>query len=138
MSEDTKTKDLFEDEVVDEGSAKAEDVLEGLIAERDPNSKMKSVAEVLNEPAKDVVQASLDGHLTSTARKTAMDLHKQTKLKVVIPKDPMSKIKDAKLDTVVAAINGHTFQMMRETPIMIPEEIYYLLSEGGYNPTIVR
>lgn len=137
MSKKKEAVDIFDEVVEQEQDLEKpqDDLQEGFIAESDSKSKMgRSVTDISNEPAEDIVKVSLDGQLTALGRETAKKLAEAEKFKVKVPINPM-----AKDDTfVTASINGWNFQVKRGEPVMLPVEIIDLLANAGYNPTLVR
>jgi hypothetical protein len=137
-----KEKELFADSEVneneiidpDEEMVEHDDLKEGMLAERDPASKMRDPLEEHKGPAVDIVKKSLDGQLTHLGRETAKKLDKMKKFKVLIP------FKDLNTgdDFVVVGTNGWNSQIKRGKPVMLPEEIIIRLSNSGESPTLVR
>ena len=106
-------------------------IVQGLSADKDPSSEMPENNQ--GNEAQDILRKSIDSQVTQLGKNTAKQLAKQKKYKVVIPKDKLNP----KDNFVVVGINGWNFQIMRDTPVLVPEAVYTLLVEGGYGPTVI-
>lgn len=128
--EEKITKDM-----ITENRKASNGVTEGLAAERDPASIPKPFYDT-KEAAKEVFgsSAGVEAQVSEISRATAAELAKYPKEKVIIPKDKLNPHDGF----VVVGINGWNIQIMRDTPVLLPEPVVILLEQGGYAPTRVR
>lgn len=111
----------------------AEAVKEG-VPERDQASIPKPLYDKEAEAIDFTEQQGIEAQVTAIARKTAEELKKFPKEKVMIPADKLNP-----QDTyAVVGINGWNLQIQRGVPVLLPVPVVELLEDGGYNPTRVR
>ncbi len=131
----TKEKDLFADVENVEEVAPPDDIQDGMIAEVEPHSKMKTIVnEASRKDAIDIVAEALKHPQTKEAKETGVMLNEMEKIKVLVPKDKMA----TEDDHLTVGINAFFTPLRKGEPIMVPDPIYNLLVDGGYNPTLVR
>ena len=117
------------------GEAREDAVSEGLAADRDPSSTVKPVYDKKAE-AEDMFApgGGVEAQVSQLSRKTAEELKKFPKHKVMIPADKLNPGHGS----VVVGINGWNIQIMRGVPVLLPEPVIELLVNGGYNPTHIK
>ncbi len=138
-----KDTDIFDEEIeekTDDQSIESEedvtppdDIKDGLVAESDPRSRMYNPLALAKGPAEDLISNSLKEQKSSLGRKTAQELDKQKKYKIMLPMDKLNPD-----DTfVTVATNGWVAQIKRNKPVMVPKEILTRLINSGETPTVV-
>lgn len=109
------------------------DLEQGIKAEAVPESQVASVFKQFDQEAVDVSANSLEKAVQQMGRATGMKLDKGEKVKILVRTDPLNK----DIDDCIVSINGWIYRIWRNKPVIVPFQVYKLLIEGGYNPTIV-
>ena len=97
------------------------------------DSVMQNLPDLGAEAIDFTAQEGIDAQLSEISRKTSADLKKCRQVKVRIPPAPLNP--DTPDATV--GINGLNILIQRNVNVMLPEPVYVLLVNGGYNPIYV-